>query len=947
MTGRVSSAICACLISLAFFISAALPGRADALQLFSQDGGKVGVATSDQVLLSLAPMLANASWEFAGAKPVPLPAGAAPDERSAFEINSGSSWVHGDLHLVARDTSVDALWEFQAESNVEFETLVVASDFNLPDLVGGQWVADNANGTFPANFTKPDIFIGKVTSLELTFPSKREVKFTFPAPTMVVLQDNRQWGSATYTLRIGLAHGSLTAGQRYGLAMNVASSDGLTYSREQPDFLKPVTLHADDQWVPLQEDSLDIEPGSALDLSTQGFEYGPCGAKGRIIATPAGHFACADEPDKPRRFYGVNLCFDASYLPKDKADELLDRLVRLGYNAVRIHHYEAQLTSPTWKPGFDWDPAKVDMLDYLMAGCTKRGIWITTDLFVSRPVSGEQLGLPQYNEGKEHRVPMDEYKALIPVSDAAYQDWCTFARKFLDRVNPYTGKRVADDPTVAWISLVNEGPVDGLWGIARKLPEWKTAWNKWLLARYATRDQLAAAIGDLAASEDPQQGTVGVPMYIDANSARDRLGEVFVAETEKATYARMRDFLRNDLKCQALLTNMNDSGPQTVPLEGVRTAFDYVDEHFYVEHPRFLLKAWQLPSYCASANTLAAGAPGASTVATIRLWGKPFILTEYDYPGPSRYRAVGAPLTGAIAALQDWDALWHFDYGADSNYLFTPGKMSYFDLVSDPLNQAADRIAVLLFLRGDITPAPNRLAMLIPPSALKSPAQIPGLALLQTAAWRTRIGGFVDDGTKLDPHTFAVPIDANRDGGSIASVLTQLNVAPGDAGAPIVSETHEISIAPSERMLTIDTPRSAGGYADPGKTVNASNAGVQIDGVTTGATVFVNSLDGAPIKSSKRLLVSHLTDLQNSGAKFGEGALQTLQEWGGLPHLVRDGSATFHIALAEPSAYTVWALSTSGKRLEKMDAKVDATGLVFTASVRGSNGARMLYEVAQ
>ena len=42
------------------------------------------------------------------------------------------------------------------------------------------------------------------------------------------------------------------------------------------------------------------------------------------------------------------------------------------------------------------------------------------------------VGLPSSGDGK---VPMDDYKALVQVYEPVYQDWATFARKFLDRVN--------------------------------------------------------------------------------------------------------------------------------------------------------------------------------------------------------------------------------------------------------------------------------------------------------------------------------------------------------------------------------------------------------------------------------------------------------------------------------------------------------------------------------
>ena len=42
-------------------------------------------------------------------------------------------------------------------------------------------------------------------------------------------------------------------------------------------------------------------------------------------------------------------------------------------------------------------------------------------------------------------------------------------------------------------------------------------------------------------------------------------------------------------------TNLSNLFAQ-VQLQAVRTEFDYVDDHFYVDHPRFLERSWSLPS---------------------------------------------------------------------------------------------------------------------------------------------------------------------------------------------------------------------------------------------------------------------------------------------------------------------------------------------------------------
>ena len=109
--------------------------------------------------------------------------------------------------------------------------------------------------------------------------------------------------------------------------------------------------------------------------------------------------------------------------------------------------------------------------------------------------------------------------------------------------------------------------------------------------------------------------------------------------------------------------------------------------------------------------------------------------------------------------------------------------------------------------------------------------------------------------------------------------------------------------------------------------------------------MWVSSVDDQPIAKSRRLIVTHLTDLQNTGARFGEKARQTLLAWGGLHHLVSAGSATVTIQLAGAKRAKVWALATSGRREAEVQAEVRDWALVVPLNVAGPDGARMIYEI--
>ncbi len=896
--------------------------------------GRMHLKLKGRDLCSFTPLAADNNWRFTS----PVPAKSASG--TGFLLKCGAG-IQGVATLAGKDGAGEAVWSFSSEKGVMYNALAVSAEISIASLAGGKWKTDAGEGVFPAQFGETYLHNRAVKEIAFLTSDDRNFTLSFPQLTPVMIQDNRRWGGQTFTIRIGRPMGQIVPGENYTVAMNVRAPEGLNCQVDSP-----VTIEAGADWIPLKAE-LEVAAGSALDFSANNLTYGPCGSKGRVIVTKDGHFALADDPATPRRFYGANLCFTAHYLSKDKVDALLDRWLRMGYNTLRIHHYEMGLTNPDWKPGLEWDDAKLDQLCYLIAGCAKRGIWLTTDLYVSRPVAPEQVELPATAPYVNSHKLIDPqvYKALVQIHEPAYRDWQAFTKKLLERVNPYTGNRLADEPALAWISLINEGSLT-LGQTLKNLPQWKTAWNAWLAKKYPSRAELAQALGDLKDGEDPAKATVLLPAGdLGADASRARVCQIFLADTERAMVGKMTKFLREEIKCPALLTNHN-CGPNSVYDQGVRAGFDYVDDHFYIDHPMFIEADWRLPSRCDNANPVREGAPGGTGSAALRIWGKPFTISEFNYSGPGKYRGVGGMLTGALGALQDWDVLWRFAYAHGSAEISTPSPMDYFNLSRDPLNMTADRAAVALFLRGDLAAAPHSVATMIEKADLENNPKRGKTYEAAWLAWTTRIGAALP-GTALPKATVELPQGKAADQEATRKLLEAAGIQGATSDILTQAETAELRIDRSKGTLTIDTPRSAGGYADEGGAIEAGKAGVHVSGIKTGATVFVISLDRTPIRKAPRLLVTHLTDLQNTGTRYGEGARQTLLEWGKLPYLVQNGEATVRIELEQPQAYSVWALSTGGTRLEKLPAKPEGGALVFTVSVKGSDGARLAYEVAR
>lgn len=726
-----------------------------------------------------------------------------------------------------------------------------------------------------------------------------------------------------------------------------------------------ITAGAD--WVPLQAE-LAIEPGSALDFSTLGFVEAPAGKHGRVIARPDGQFAFANSPEQPRRFYGVNLCFGAHYLEAAEADQLAERLVRLGYNTLRIHHYERDLVQVQTNSTL-LNPRQMDRLDYLLAALIRRGIYLTTDLYVSRSVPWREIGID-----RDGQIPMDTFKILVPVHAQAFANWKEFTRKFLGHTNAYTQRRYADEPALAWLALINEGNFGNFFNDLRAFPEWTDTWNRWLTRRYQSRSQLARVwSSELAEREDPAAGSVALPENLRADTLRARDAIVFLSETEKDMVLRMRAFLQDELGCRALISNAN-SWTYFVTDQSARAAYDYVDDHFYVDHPQFLERPWRLPSRCPNTSPIADGATGGRSKTFTRLLDKPFTITEFNYSAPGRFRGVGGILTGAMGALQGWGGIWRFAYSHSREAMFNPSRMGYFDLASDPLSQAAERASLCLFLRGDLRTAPHRVGLVMSAADVAEPAsRVPSLhPKWHWLAWVTRVGTQVlPSPSDLPDGTLAVPLAWNTPSAAYPSaqvlplrpysvsddaLIDQLRshrILSADnqtdpARRLLQSETGEITIDGPRDLLLLDTPRTAGGYAVAGQTIRAARGGVRITMEGTDATVWVSALDSQPIRQSQRLLVTHLTDLQNTEIRYAERERRTLLSWGRLPHLVRAGQAMVTLELNAPDTYRVWALAPTGRRLAEVPATREAGLLRFTADVAADrdHGARMLYEIA-
>jgi len=680
-----------------------------------------------------------------------------------FSEQARIGYGHASLRQTADKRAVYAV-DATSVRDQNPEAVVLTLTLPSAEYAGGAWSdADGRKRAFPSVAQEKRLATGRATSFTVEAVGGNEpFSLTFDGPMRYVVQDDRLWNVPRFTVRfLGNGGRAFRKGDRHSFSCVISSPSGVAAARD-----RPVVISSGDDWIPLAFVK-DVAKGSALDFSGMGLQDAPAGKYG-WLRNVGGHFEFERRPGVRQRFYGVNLCFDANFPDRELADALVTRLLRCGYNALRIHHYEsARGVIKGSADGLGVNEEWIGRLDYLLFRAMESGIYATTDLFTIRPVRWRAVGIDRDGE-----VPMQVYKNLVCVHAPAFENWKAFARNMLMHVNPHTGRRYADEPGLPLISLVNEGTLMWCWDEIKREAPMQAAWKRWLAGKRASNPDFAKG-----APEDSAR----VPW-------RDNpLIASFMADMEADFARRAREFLRS-LGVKALLTNQN-CGPHTASMNAtLEKWYDYVDEHFYVDHPKYVGRRGRLPSRLSGGDAVDSARKRIALAAASRLPSKPFCVTEWNFCAPGAARGMGGLMTGAMAGGLDWDGLWRFSYAhVPDNVRDGSARPSFFDIGADPVGLASERACICLFLRGDMP------ARAVPPDC-------PDGAFLVDAP--QTCGGFARAGSHVaGPLSFDV----------------------GDAPATVwVSSLDGLPIARSERLLLVhltDVQLDGNEYSDASRTM--------------------------------------------------------------------------------------------------------------------------------
>lgn len=659
-----------------------------------------------------------------------------------------------------------------------------------------------------------------------------------------------------------------------------------------------------------------IRAGTALDFSAT--LDAPAGKYG-FARNAGGHIEFEGLPGVPQRFYGANLCFGANFVEGDDLRHLVDDFARMGYNIVRLHHYDSALAP---RGGGELDPAMLARIDALAAAFKRRGIYITLDLYTLRRTPA----LPEAPD----RLARNDYRALVWADGTAEADFLAFATNLLCHVNPHTGLAWKDDPAIVDIDLVNEDSPEGvLKADGAALRRYAALFGEWL----GRHPGLAA---------DP-------PDVLTPEGREDRRWRAFLVEFYHEAYRRIAGELRA-AGVRQMLSDLNYWTSLTTILQ--RPPLDIVEDHFYWRHPKFPGKAWGFPAVVGSQSSIPAFGGDLAVAFRTRLMDKPFLVTEFDYPVPNPHAAEGAFLTGAYAALQDWSGLVRFAWAHSGKALTPPYQdvPGFFNCATDPLRRLSEIAAILFFRRGDVRTATNTVPFVVSGTAFSDPGDVPPEpgAAIDRLGLVARTGTIVVGPDGQTPVPVQMPLaleDVHAPNTDIAALVagTQDPAAayseyakaagiPEDAVSDPEagiwrSETGELElVGPASRFRAV-TPRSEAflletGDAAEGNVATARNAG------EAPCAVLAAALDDKPLAASRRILLLGLSQSLPAGCAFSDALCETVEDWGTGPMLVR--RLEIDVSLRRDlSGFTLYPLLPDGTRLsaESLPA-LDESGVV-------------------
>ncbi len=712
-------------------------------------------------------------------------------------------------------------------------------------------------------------------------------------------------------------------------------------------------IQANEKWLPLSRPEKNmIKPGSALDLSSY-MRHGTVDELGRIIIKD-GHFVFEKNPEQRVRFLTDALTphVDLAKLSRPEIEALAVEMRRNGYNMVRTHFLDQGLMVGASKD-LEFNKEMLDKIDYFIFCMKQNGLYWNFDCMTS------WIG---YTPGNPMKLkdPKKGFKARIYYDPEVRKNWREGVEKFLCHVNPYTGKRLVDDPVLVMAVAFNEQEF-GFWRDFDT--EWfLPRWREFLKNKYGTIENLHKAWQKDSAKFKSFDEVPCMTGY-DRNYSNVDAAE-FLAPLEE----EMLNWYETQMKeigFKGYLVNYNCGKSQF--FNYLRKDSPLVAMNHYHAHPSNWISKH---SFISQSSAIGTGAQVFRNFMGTKLLGKPFVVTEHNFVFWNRYRYEQGFVIGGYSAFQNFDALTC--HGSPVS-LKTINDIQSFGIWMDPIAKSSEFLTFFLFIRGDISPAEPTIRI----RALKSDcftesAVAGGLSSEQSLpSLLTGLNIECTEGVKeqipLRPGEIAYKLGAtnsvvvNNAGYSsttdnpvanASEVLIHLRKASvlkadnrSDGKNIFETSNSEILLDKSRNYMQINTPRLQGVCAEKGTSVQLSD--LAIAKMSENGNLALVSIDGMnKIYDAKRLMLVYSTNALNSDMEFASDDMLSLLDCGHGPTLIARASFTISVRNKNAAQLKLYPLDIAGNRLKSINPDTVKNDEATFSADTGKDGAAIYFEIS-
>jgi hypothetical protein len=526
------------------------------------------------------------------------------------------------------------------------------------------------------------------------------------------------------------------------------------------------------------------------------------------------------------RFWGTNLtAYSLFQTSKDNVKKQAHRLSELGFNLVRFHHQDSEWVDPNIfgdrnNPNTQTlDPAMLGELDWWIKCLKDEGIYIWLDLHVGRRVTAADGidGFEEISQGK----PTASLSGYSYVNDSIRAAMKRFNEAYLDHQNQFTGLRYKDDPAIAALLITNENDLTHHFGNAL-LPDKRVPKHT---AIYLREARSFAAKYTLPAEKVWR-------------AWEDGPSKLFLNDLERRFDIDMIAHLRT-LGVKSPVVTTSSWGLDPLSSLPALTVGDIIDVHSYGgvgELEKNPLVDANLVHWIAAAQVV----------------GKPLTVTEWglDSNGSLAPDRQDMPLyIASSASMQGWSAVMFYAY-AQEPLNDAGGKPSVYQAYNDPAMMASLPAAALLYRQGHVKEA-NTTYVFEPSKEMlfDQPISAATSIALRTASERGKL-------VIAMPQVSELPWLARSVVPSGATIIDdpQRSQIPASA-SEIISDTGELRRNWDHGTFTINTPRTQAAMGSiGGKTI--ALADVELVIATRNSVVAVQSMDGNPIRRSRKIMIS-------------------------------------------------------------------------------------------